>query len=159
MRIIESAIRSYECEAVNVRIKARNLAVVLVVVFVATAIMTVMHVVLARYANIASSLPVCLISVACFAALRRGHYRATSPVFLLFLGLTPYFIPIVQSYAGYRDNYMFAVFSLPILILALIVSYRKYQLWALAGLETIQALKRLEVSSGQVLEVIEVIEG
>ncbi len=136
MGIIESAVKSYESEAVNVRIKARNLAVVLVVVFVATAVMTFMHVALARYANIASSLPVCLISVVCFVFLRRGHYRATSTAYLLFLGMTPYFISIVQPYAGYRDIYMFAVFSLPILILALIVSYRKYQLWLLAGLET-----------------------
>lgn len=135
MKFIDTSVLPYQGEPINIQIKAKNLTIVLIVVALATIVMTLVHLIAGTYVNIISSLPVCIISLICLIAVRRGYYRKASTLFIMFLGLTPFFISSSQSYAGYRDIYMFCSFSLPILILALIISWRKAQLWMLATLE------------------------
>lgn len=135
MKFIDTSVLPYQGEPINIQIKAKNLTIVLIVVALATIVMTLVHLIAGTYVNIISSLPVCIISLICLIAVRRGYYRKASTLFIMFLGLTPFFISSSQSYAGYRDIYMFGSFSLPILILALIISWRKTQLWMLATLE------------------------
>ncbi|MBN1617087.1 MAG: hypothetical protein JW875_07220 [Spirochaetales bacterium] len=135
MKFIDTSVLPYQGEPINIQIKAKNLTIVLIVVALATIVMTLVHLIAGTYVNIISSLPVCIISLICLIAVRRGYYRKASTLFIMFLGLTPFFISSSQSYAGYRDIYMFCSFSLPILILALIISWRKTQLWMLATLE------------------------
>jgi methyl-accepting chemotaxis protein len=99
--------------------------------------MCLVHVASGRFGNLASSLPAMVLSVLCLALMRRGCYKPISTVYLLMLSLTPFTIMQTQAVTNYRDLYMYAFFSLPVLILSLIVSYERWQLWLFGGIQAL----------------------
>jgi methyl-accepting chemotaxis protein len=122
----------YKNEPVNIRIKSRNLRASLFVVGGLTLLMSIIHLVMGRFLNLTSSFPAVLVSVVSLLLLLGGQYRPASSLFILFLGLSPLGVMMVQDVDNYRDLFMYCYFSVPILVLALITGYSRWQLWILS---------------------------
>lgn len=128
MSFFSRSLAPYEKAAVNIRLKSRNLSRVLIVVFFATTLMSVVNLIMGNPSNLVSSAPILLVSALSFWLLCKGHFRLSGDIFLGALALVPFLIMMVQSPGGYRDLFMYFFFSLPILILSTIVGYRRSQL-------------------------------
>jgi len=120
-----------------IRLKSRNLALVLLIVCGATVLMTLINLVSGNYGNLSSSLPTVFISLIALWALAKGKYKAASTGFIIFLSAIPIVMVLAQKPEGYRDLYMYFFFSGPILILSIIIGYRRSQLFASAAINTI----------------------
>ena len=133
MKIISGILAPYESETIDIRIKSRNLAFVIIVLIIALSCICVASVLAGLLGNLASSVPALLVSFAALFFLARGKYRVVSTVYLAFLALTPYTIMLAQTVGGYRDVALFFHLAMPVLILAVIVGYSRAQLWVIGG--------------------------
>lgn len=124
----------YSDQQVNIRLKSRNLFYVATIVAIVTLVLSIIHIVNADFGNLGSSVSVAIISLFVTAAVGRGHYKAASSVFVLLLALTPFFIMLIQEVQGYRDLYLYGFFSLPVLAIAIVIGYRRLQLYITAAI-------------------------
>jgi methyl-accepting chemotaxis protein len=123
----------YDAESINIRIKSRNLAYVIIVLIIALLCICVASLFSANYGNLVSAVPTALLSFVALYFLARGKYRLVSTAYLVLLALTPYTIIMAQTPEGYRDINLFFHLAMPILVLSVIVGYRRVQLWCIGS--------------------------
>ncbi|MDA3851487.1 MAG: methyl-accepting chemotaxis protein [Spirochaetaceae bacterium] len=141
MNLISRLTIPYRNEPINIQYKSRNLIIILLIIGIATTLMSLIHIITGRWMTLfSSSLPAMAVSAGGIIILGRGKYFLASTVSLLFLALTPLGTMMVQSVSGYRDIYMYFFFSVPVLILSIIVGYRRWQLWLITLIELLGAL-------------------
>lgn len=128
MSFFSRVLAPYESAPVNIRLKSRNLSRVLVVVFLASVLMTAINLVMGNPGNLISSAPTLVITALSLYLLSKGRFRLAGDFFLVTLSFVPLLIMLAQKPIGYRDLFMYFFFSLPNLILSIIIGYRRSQL-------------------------------
>lgn len=136
MNILSRLTTPYADAPVRVRLKSRNLALVLLIVCGATVLMTAINLATGNYGNLASSVPTIAVALLALWAVAKGKFRAASSSFIIFLSAVPLAMMLAQKPDGYRDLFMYFFFSSPILVLSIIIGYRRTQLFASAAVNT-----------------------
>ncbi|MFW6363792.1 MAG: methyl-accepting chemotaxis protein [Spirochaeta sp.] len=136
MNIIDAITAPYADCPVNIRFKARNFAITLAVITVVTLLVSILHVVSGNLGNLFSSVPIFLVSLTAGFALAKGRQHIAATAYILLLSAAPFGIMLLQDFAGYRDIYMYVVFSLPIAVIAVVIGTKPVQLSAAVALQT-----------------------
>ncbi|MFO7731913.1 MAG: methyl-accepting chemotaxis protein [Spirochaetia bacterium] len=137
MNIITPMTRLYANHPINVRFKARNFAITLVVISGITLLMSILHVITGNLSNLLSSIPVLIVSLAAGFALAHGRQQIATTAYVLLLSASPFGIMLLQDFVSYRDIYMYVVFSLPIAVMAVVIGTRPAQLSVSVGLQIV----------------------
>ncbi|GAB6091715.1 methyl-accepting chemotaxis protein [Spirochaeta dissipatitropha] len=137
MQIQKILTEPYADFPVNIRYKASNFARTLIIVAIVTFLMTVMHLAMGNFANLFSSVPVFAASILAAYALARGHLLSSSTLYLVLLACSPFMIMLVQEFQGVRDIYLYSSFALPVVIMALVIGSRRFQLSLVIGIQVI----------------------
>jgi len=140
MRVLNKFTQPYKKGPINIQIKSRNLALVLMVVAAVSLIMGAVHVLTGKLSNLPVPVLAVLLSLTGLFFLARSRYKAVSFAYLFALAFLPFSIAITQTSLSYRDLYMYFFFCAPVLILSVIVGYKSLQLWTMAFVQTVMGI-------------------
>lgn len=135
MELIKKITKVYSKDTINVRIKTRNFAIVIMILLSTCCLLLPFSIIGGRGSVVPVVLLIVALSLTSLYLLKKGQFDKSSTIFLVFLGILPMLLSFTQAQMNYRDVYMYYALSTPFFVLSSIVAFKKFQIIMVGALQ------------------------
>lgn len=140
MKLLDKIDKLYEGYPVNVGLKSKNFAVVLLVVMCVCIGVTLPIIIIGMFKVLPILFIMLAFTVVCLLILLKGKYDLSAVLYFILLGLIPFFFSMAQEKMNYRDVYMYYFLCVPFFVLTGIASTSRRQIYLTGAIQYVMGL-------------------